>query len=372
MTNNEFDTSLQKIASEEVLPFDERNWELLKARLDEKPNRKALLLLFPFSIKQWAAAACLTLGLGAGIWHFSTNKTNGPVVTSTEKKQTPSFIPSPAATVQDTNNSITNIPAVTDKQNIQHSPTPLYKSSIATADTTVPNSAPPIPTLENANNTALNSVPKLNNKQQKEPLPFNDYYEPKTDKSVSLSINGGLAFQNSNNIAAGVTIRNRVSRTISIETNLRYVQGQQSIPFKNEKITEVPRVVLTDTGSMMEIDRQVETWYEQHNRSTPYLQLNPAVNIKLHKKINSSIGLDVQKILVANSTLASWNEKLAIESKKIPEVDPGVVLNINYSLTKRIGCGVAYRESMLNLGGGNMKYINRDYFMIQLQYAIIK
>ncbi len=371
MTNNEFDTSLQKIASEEILPFDERNWELLKARLDEKPNRTALFFLIPFSAKQWATAACLALSLGAGIWHFSGNKTNVPVVTVAEKKQAPSIMPAPVVTIHDTNNSITNTAVVARKQNIPHSPTLLHKSSSLDADTNTPDRALPTPTMQKGDDMAINGVPKPNTKQQ-QPLPFNDYYEPKTDKGMSLSINGGFAFQNRNNIAAGVTVRNRVSRTISIETNLRYIQGQQGIPFKNEKITEVPRVVTTDTGSVMEIHRQVETWYEQHSRSTPYLQLNPAVNIKLHKKINSSIGLDVQKILVANSTLASWNERLALESKKIPEVDPGVVLNINYSLTKRIGCGVAYRESMLNLGTGNIKYINRDYFMIQLQYAIIR
>ena len=261
MTNNEFDTSLQKIASEEILPFDERNWELLKARLDEKPNRKALLLLFPFSIKQWAAAACLTLGLGAGIWHFSTNKTNEPIVAATETMQQKNIPQVNSTTTIDTNSTTAATPVIVSNQNAKPHTNPVHQQNTAAANTNTQPHTIPVPAPESNSNIALHTAPQNNRKQPNQPLPFHDYYEPKTEKRTSLAVNGGLVFQNRNNIAAGVTIRNRVSRTISIETNLRYMQGQQAIPFKNEKVTETPRIVTTDTGATItgEMDRHVET-----------------------------------------------------------------------------------------------------------------
>lgn len=372
MTNKEFDLALQQIEASETFPFDEHNWDSLNKRLDNKERRKLLLLPF-LNAKQWAAAAfagSLIVITSLYIHYAISHHENNP------------------------NQSIAeSIASNTPVKPTAHNNTPKTRTAAKLNAYTTRNTAPITRQLiskqepENTiNNEATNIIdtskdlPVADSKKQitdafkkTEPRPYYFMEElPSHAHKMGLSLNGGIGVSGGGAIAAGVIFRNRLSRTISLETSIGYAQGSQNILVKNEGLAFDPGNSAHDTSHVMGVtSEESKTWYEQHKRTLPYLQFSPALSIKVHQKIRATIGVDLQRLLIDARKLDDINDELRSSNKKLPQLDPGVTAGLSYAITKRIGAGVAYRQSVVNITSGK-DYISRNYFLVQVQYSIIK
>jgi len=371
MTNKEFDLALQQIEASETFPFDEHNWDSLNQRLDNKERRKLLLLPF-LNAKQWAAAAC------AGSLIIITSLYIHYVVGNHEDNTNQSIVGHTTG-----NTSVT--PAHTNINDIKKASKLIAYSSVHTA-TTTRQSLPSHEAESAVNNNTTNTIDTSKDlfvadskkeiadafKKIKQP-PYSFMEElPSQGHKMGLSLNGGIGVSGGGAIAAGVTFRNRLSRTISLETSIGYAQGSQNVLVKNEVLAFDPGNSAHDTSHIMGItSAESKTWYEQHKRTLPYLQFSPALSIKLHHKINATIGIDLQRLLIDGRKLDEINDELRSSNKKLPQLDPGVTAGLSYAFTKRIGAGIAYRQSVVTITSGK-DYISRNYFLVQVQYSVIK
>jgi len=362
---------LQQIEASETFPFDEHNWDSLNQRLDNKERRK--LLLLPFLItKQWAAAAC------AGSLIVITSLYIYNVVGKHEGNSNQSV-------VRNTTSTISVTPAHTNTNDIKKVSKLIAYSSVNTV-TITRQSLPSHEAESVVNNNTTNTIDTSKNlpvadskkeiadafKKIKQP-PYSFMEElPSQGHKMGLSLNGGIGVSGGGAIAAGVSFRNRLSRTISLETSIGYAQGNQNVQVKNNALAFDPGNSANDTSHVMGVtSEESKTWYEQHKRTLPYLQFSPALSIKLHPKINATIGADLQRLLIDGRKLDEINDELRSSNKKLPQLDPGVTAGLSYAFTKRIGAGIAYRQSVVNITSGK-DYISRNYFLVQVQYSVIK
>ena len=86
MTNSEFDKKLSDIVSEEIIPYNEDNWQRMQHMLDNKQKPKTLLLL-PLLYKKTAAAAAIAAAITAWYLFPATNNETIIVNNNTHTQQ---------------------------------------------------------------------------------------------------------------------------------------------------------------------------------------------------------------------------------------------------------------------------------------------
>lgn len=368
MAKTDFDNELQKKFTEETLPFNEHQWQQLQARLDKKERGMLLLPFIPAGYRPMAAAASVVFVIIVVLFMIPQPE-KGTVeknITVIENKQ--------ALTPEVTDEINTDaIPVETRtvvkqvaKPRVTHTIHDIIRNDI---DTTTVMKQPVV-----YNEEPVQTIAKQG-RQLKEGLPRFDFNElPQNYKNdMSLSLNGGLTLvESGRGFQAGIAIRNNVSHNISIETSVSYLHGSQQVFNKNELIKIEEVIVQSDTGSYQSYDTTVIAWLESSSRNLPYAQLSTALSLRVHKKLNLSLGPDLQKVLLTGDNLSSLNKQLSAETKKVPSWDVGVGLRVQYILTKRIGCGISYRESITDIINPGEHYVNRDYVLFQLQYILVR
>ena len=371
MNTEQFDDTLRGIVSGGHIPYNEKSWDALEQRLN-RGNKKRLLLLLPFTLKQQAAAACIAIIASLGTWMFLQRHTTITQVAAVKplKNEITGKKISPAK------NATVLQYTVKPLQNAAHFNTLAHHSLLTKAGLAKPVPPPYAASADNATHTdnrksGLAAIEPFTSRKMKpqQPLLFNEHDLQPTRK-LSMILNGGIAVASGNNFSAGITVSKKISSRFSLETSIGYAQGNHDVFTKYQSDVTNTNVHHNDTGVQSVSNTEAETWYEQHKRNLPYLQFSPAVSIKLHRKLSASIGADLQKILIDASMLSQINDNMPAGNKKIPALDPGLLMGLNYSLTKRISSGVAYRQSMINISGDN--YSMRNYFLVQLKYAVIK
>lgn len=368
MAKTDFDNELQKKFAEEPLPFNEQHWQKLQARLDKKERRLLLLPFLPVAYSRLAAAASVIFVIVA-VWLLQPGAEKDIIekditVVETLKADVPD------AFVENNAPAITAEPKAVVRK--LHKPIPIDAKHNNVCDK-------PDAVNEQKELIAGNAGQDMITEQQRKlperaPGGFNFNELPKQYKSnMSLVLNGGLTFvESGRGFQAGIAIKNNISHNISIETSVSYLHGSQHVISKNERIKVEEVIMPSDTGSYQAYDTTIITWYNGASRNLPYAQLATSMSLRLHKKLNVSLGPDLQKVLLTDDNLASLNKQLSLETKKVPAWDFGVGMRIQYALTNRIGCGLSYRESITGLVNPGDNYINRDYVLFQLQYVLVR
>ncbi|OSZ79408.1 hypothetical protein CAP35_14470 [Chitinophagaceae bacterium IBVUCB1] len=362
MSNNEFDKILQRVVDDETIPFNDANWQRMQAMMDDRKDTKKLLIL-PIIYQSHAAAAAVLFAV-VGILSYYTSQQSSIVVkkNSTFRQAIPST--PPAIITDDTvvapNTYTSSVTTSKQAKQIDKKITP--KTAI---NQEIENNI--AVTNDEATHTPTTTI-KPEKKYEHLPLYMPYQEQPKTAGAV-FGINTGMAVHQANSgFAAGVTIKNKITNRISIQTGLGFVQGRQNVSVKHTNITEEPIVIISDTSQTMGIQRTVTESYEQYSRNLPYVQFNPGVSFKLTKKIHIVAGADIQRIITDDATLRGMNEHLATIGKKIPKTDVGTTISLSYLITKNIGAGVSYRNSLAGKADDNTEYIKRNYFLFQMQY----
>ncbi len=368
MAKTDFDNELQKKFAEEPLPFNEDQWQELQARLDKKERRVLLLPFVPATYRQMAVAATVVFAIVV-IWLIVPQREKGIAeknITVIEPKQPV------ASEVTPENNTDTILVATnaTVKQVVK--PRVINTTHDVIHDDIDTTTGVQQSFVEDDQPVRTTAQQRRQPKGDLHRFDFNELPQ-KYNNDISLSLNGGLTFiESGRGFQAGLAIKNSISHNISIETSVSYLHGSQHVFNRNERIEVEEVIISSDTGSYQSYDTTVVAWFERSSRNLPYAQLSTAMSLRLHKKLNISLGPDLQKVLLAGDNLAKLNDQLSHESKKVPSWDIGVGMRIQYALTKRIGCGVSYRESITDLVNPGDNYVNRDYVLFQLQYILVR
>lgn len=362
MTNSEFDKRLSDIVSEETIPYNEDNWDRMQHMLDSKQKPKTLLLL-PLLYKKTAAAAAIAAAITAWYLYPATNKETIIVNNNTH-------------TIQNTIEYTTTPETITTANNIS------VITNVQTAKTTEKAILEKRSVAEQTNyeaeqkneNVATNNQPvfqfdKPGFKKEKNNTGWMQYDEPRV-RRTTFGINTGMAmYKNHNSFAAGLSISNKLSKRITLNAGIGFVQGQQDVSVKHITVTEEEVIVTSDVTDTVMILTTVSEKYEQYSKRLPYIQFNPSVSVKVFDKLYVNAGADIQRIITSQNTIDEINKHLAENNKQVPATDFGATAGIGYMLTKNIGMGATYRHSLMNKTSDGKEYIKRNYFMVQLQYV---
>lgn len=362
MTNREFDKRLSDIVSEEMIPYSEDNWERMQHMLDSKQKPKTLLLL-PLLYKKTAAAAAIAAAITTWYLYPATNKET-IIVNNNIQQNTIEFTTTPETITATNNAPISNAVQVQTAKTTEKAI--LEKRAVAEQTNHE---------AEQKNeNVATNNQPvfqfeKPGYKQEKNNTAWMLYDEPRA-RRTTFGINTGMAmYRNHNSFAAGLSISNKLSKRITLNAGLGFVQGQQDVSVKHVTVTEEEVIVTSDVTDTVMILTTVSERYEQYSKRLPYLQLNPSVSVKVFDKLYVNAGADVQRIITSQNTIDEINKHLAENNKQVPTTDFGTTAGIGYMVTKNIGMGATYRHSLMNKTSDGKEYIKRNYFMVQLQYV---
>ncbi len=361
MTNREFDKRLSDIVSEEMIPYNEDNWERMQHMLDSKQKPKTLLLL-PLLYKKAAAAAAIAAAITA--WYLYPNANKETIIVNNNIQQNAIEYTTTPEAITATN----NVPISTRVQ-IQTAKTTekaiLDKRTVA-EQTNYEAEQKNIPIATNNEPAFQFDKPGLKKEHTEYILPL--YDEPRA-RTTTFGINTGMAmYKNHNSFAAGLSISNKLNKRITLTAGLGFVQGQQDVSVKHTTVTEEEVIVPSDiTDTVMKLTTVSER-YEQYSKRLPYLQFNPSVSVKVFDKLYVNAGADVQRIITSQNTIDEINKHLAENNKQVPATDFGATAGIGYMVTKNIGMGATYRHSLMNKTSDGKEYIKRNYFMVQLQY----
>lgn len=361
MNNNEFDKKITNVVDDELVPFNEDNWDAMQRRLDGKGSRR--LLLLPLMIKPFAAAAAVLILLGS-VYIFTQQ--GGDIadkpIAGTEQSATmqiPDITPLPDTIEKDVTITKTH-PLIAQQQTTtiaEQKPKPVL---VVQAD------------IEDSSSAEENIIVATEQKSSpgKPYVSLNDYYPvddyDETNKGkITFGVNTGVAmYESGNNFTAGLLVKNKLSNRVSLQAGLSFVGGRQNVSVRHIDVSYEP-----SANGLYTEPKKVETErYEEYSRNLPYVQFNPSVSVQLFKKLYGAVGADVQQLIINKTALDTINQHLAEVGKKIPQTDPGVTLSINYRITKHIGMGVSYRNSLAGIATDDIEYVKRNYFLVQLQY----
>lgn len=361
MNNNEFDKKITDVVDEAQMPFSDDNWAAMQQMLDKKSSRK--LLALPLLFKPFAAAAAV-LVLLASLYVFTqqAGNTADKTIAKTEQPaimQLPEPAPLPNTIEKDLAIAKT-YPVIAQQQ--KPTTAELKRQPVLVAQADTEDSSLPEENIIVA--TEQKSSPHKPQTSLNDYYPVDEYDDNQGGK-VTFGVNTGVAmYESSNNFTAGLIVKNQLSNRVSLQAGLNFVGGRQSVSVKHVDVSYVP----SDNGLYTE-PKKVETErYEEYSRNLPYVQFNPSVSVQLFKKLYGAVGADVQRLIINKPALDTMNQQLAEVGKKIPQTDPGVTLSMNYRITKHIGMGVSYRNSVAGIATDNIEYVKRNYFLVQLQY----
>lgn len=368
MIHNDFDNKLNQVVSEESVPFNEENWKRMQQMLDKKASRR--LMVLPVFLKT-ATATAAAIAVIVSVY-FATRP---------EHKNLANHTPVPSSgqdvVLRDTSTVVNETAsALPTTQGAQSSAVRKVKKTTITATSDIKKEDTPV-AIDEASpneekhiaNTSPRVQPEKNTKMDDQPGYFLPD-EPDEQSRISLGINSGMAFYDAqNSFAAGLVVKGRINSRVSLQAGLGFVQTRQTVTTTQYMVTEEHIVVFSDTSQTAGVQRTVTESTEEYSKNLPYIQFNPGVSVLVFKKLGVTVGADLQKAAVSNSVIDTLNKRLETTGKKMPSIDAGLTLNLNYNITRNIGFGVSYRNSILNKAPGDMVYVKRNYFMLQLQYV---
>ena len=213
---------------------------------------------------------------------------------------------------------------------------------------------------------------------------------------VSLILTGGVNHGAvSNGYMAGATVRKMITNNFFIESDVAFASSSNSqssvVSVTNNGATartasgrlaarSASRSTF-DTGKVLGLSGKVSDnnttatnttslVAEDQTYSANYIQVTPSLGYKVMKNLSLGLGPDFQQMLTDNRPAVSSSDRGNIQ--EAPLFDIGLMGKTEYSLTKNIKAGVSYRKGVNNFitPTATDRYIDRDYLMVQLKFAI--
>lgn len=198
----------------------------------------------------------------------------------------------------------------------------------------------------------------------------NMHYAKNQAPHTYLGINGGYNFGSLNSgYAVAIKGRTHISNEV-------FLDGAIGINMNNLPFTaaSVPMMNAKARPNMADQKSVNTPAIKNPTQQLLYVAFNPSVGYKVNKRVNVSIGGDVQRIVKdrkrdeVNVIFDPNTNKTAL----IPQTDLGLTGKTEIQLTKNISAGLLYREGINNLfsnkGNDELHYINRRYVQVQMTY----
>ena len=365
MSAKEFDESLKSKLAEADFAFNPDDYAAMAQKLviarRSNPSRRILLLLL-------STAACIAFALAIpGIIRITENTANTVTIATTEKETIPSSVLENKATPKKENSSTNNLADITPKHSAKLKATRNLQNSLSAQNPTANiNSIVAAPGANKTTQAAIADGPGKNKNLAKDiPMAQNTFHldvplpterENNYNRKLNISLGGGVNYgSSSQGYAIAASARKNISNKLYVEGDLAYLN------------TTAHYTSTTSVG-------QPSTFagfkpVTVNNLSTfNYLQLSPTMGYHLHKKLAVAVGPDFQRLLQSNATTATASTS---DGDKIaPDMDFGFIGKTEYAVYQRLKAGFLYREGMNNFLTNTNKYLERNYFQVQLKYSL--
>ncbi|MCD6012199.1 MAG: hypothetical protein K0Q79_2061 [Flavipsychrobacter sp.] len=397
MKPREFDDLLKQRFDQGDFEYNPRNWERLTDELDGRKKKRSILMWWLMPVAGVAASVALAVGVAPMLQHTDTQSAGTELAQTykTELAQPAHVVPvtnvaidEPARTIDYTkaakkshkhNNRPQAQAPKEEKFAIDYNNAIGNKTSISKKDITL---------LNATNKTTIAKKPEKKKIITDEAvITFKD--EVKKPQTLSIILSGGYSSGNQGaSYTAGATIRKMVNDKVFIEgevafTNSNLTQVRNHIPEEYVKQYGSSKPATSGAGSktagadpggkVTAMDENTKTIYgdkqtENVSFNQTYLQVSPAVNYRIVKRLSIGAGPDFQKALADNRPADDPTNRDHI--KVAPLFDVGLIGKTEFSVTKNLKAGLAYRKGINNVITPTGRYIDRDYLQVQVKCAI--
>lgn len=372
MKKNEFFESLVNEVNNGVLPFNEKDWQLMRARLDETRKRKVIPLI-PVRLRYISAgvAAALIIGISLlykpdepskpDIQHQSYHvrkdlseskdhkQKNEPCLV--EKNLSPTFAPHPG--------KIGNV----SEEDFLTKET-LSDASIVFSD--MQNlSDKEINEKELIEKSAEIAVPEEKNKRTiikgKGILPVWNKDHFRNDRSVFFAGGGVNYGVQTMGYAVKLGLEKPLTTRFSVHTALAVNTNDRNITV-NEIDRIVPKNIFTTNGNYTTYD----TFYKQSHRdfAQTFAQALAGVDYKLYKKGKLGLSADAVRLLKSRQEVDAFNEELMAD-KPTSLWNIGLRIQYTQQITRHFDIGTLYRQDVSSKLNGTWE---NNFFQLMLIY----
>ncbi len=389
MKPREFDDLLKRKFDQAEFEYNPRNWERLTDELDGRKKKRGILMWWLMPVAGVAASVALAIGVAP---HLQITPAVSPELAKTyhtEHVQPAHVVPvtnEPSRTVDYTkavkkNHKRANRPQATkeDKFAIDYNNAIRNNTSINKKE------------IDLLNAPAKNTVVKKEKKKiitEEAVATFKD--EVKKPQTLSIILSGGYNQSvQGTGFTAGATIRKVVSDKVFIEgevafTNSSLVQTRYHIASSvvteygtssasssstgiGSKVTNPDRAGKDDVPVIDKVKYE-KPQAENVTFTQSYLQVSPAVNYRIAKRLSIGAGPDFQQALADKRPTNDQTDNSSL--KRVPLFDVGLIGKTEFSVTKNLKAGLACRKGINNVVTPMGKFIDRDYLQVQVKCAI--
>jgi len=410
MKPKEFDELFRQKFDQNDFEYNPRSWERLEEQLDGRSKRRSIIMWWLMPVAGIAASVALAMGVAPLLKYNGAKPGAGGGLAKVQKTE----VVRPAQAAPHPDNAADNIYAYnTGASHANHHaaakadhrhPAGRHMNEDNGEDVVI-NLRNALPSNNKASRKAINvnlldeskAIVKKDDKEKKkqlqaEPQPmatFKPDEEIKRQPTMSVILSGGYNQGSQiSGYAAAATIRKNVTEHVFIESDLGYAASNisQQMPYHNQTVvTKNGRAgAAKGTGGAKTTDPKAASdkttiddksyvvngplLFDNVNYNMSYVQIHPAVGVKILKVISMGAGPDFQKALADNRPTPSETAPEATE--RFPLFDVGLMGKAECKITKNMKAGVSYRKGVNSVIAPNANYIDRDYLQFQLNYAV--
>ncbi len=390
MKPREFDDLIRQKFDRSDFEYNPRSWDKLEDQLDGRAKKRSILIWWLMPVAGVAASVALAMGISPVFYQSGEGTNPGGELAQTHK--TEYVKPAQKAVAQ-----TAVVPTTTFE----------YNKAIKKTRKQVVKPQPEEPREEkfainyhNAvknmwNKAAINLLdapgkPETKKQDKKKEVVVEDAvatFKPEAVKApakISIIISGGYSRGSQNSgYTAGATIRKAVNDKVFIEgdiafTNSSIVQGMPYVNTTRQYIdngggsSSGSKTTNTESGGKPTSEtKAVSGPIESRNvsYSLSYAQITPSISVKVMKRLSIGAGPDFQRVLADNRPERDGTDPTG-SFKTAPIFDMGLMGKTEFSVTKNVKAGVAYRKGINNILTPMGKYLDRDYLQFQVKCAI--
>lgn len=404
MKPREFDDLVRQKFDRNDFEYNPAGWDRLADQLDGNRKKRSILMWWLMPVSGIAASVALAVGI-APLFNHSGIQSGSKGLAQASQSSTQYVQPAQDAPVAHIATAITPTSPAT-----LHYPKAVYKAQKPKVKTTrkpgreeefaisydnaVGNRSSHTRTAINLLDATVKPEDKVvAKKDKKKPLIIDEAMTTFKDDAVkkpaklSIIVSGGYNNGNHNNgYAAGATIRKAISEKVFIEGDVAFASSniQQNVPYRdmyykttiltpgnNGSSPQGKSSVVQTEGKPTSITTAVPG-PEKNNvvsYNLAYVQISPSVSYRIVKRLSVGAGPDFQQVLSGTRPEKDATD-IGGNFKTAPLFDVGMIGKTEFSVTKTLKAGLAYRKGINNVLTPMNKYIDRDYVQVQVKCAI--
>jgi hypothetical protein len=391
MKPKEFDELVRQKFDRNDFEYNPRNWEKLAEDLDGRAKKRSIIMWWWLPLTGIAASVAIAIGVSFTARQGFYQPGSSAIVNKEQPRGNMLIQSAPVtAGTADAQNKVKQVTVnfgkgIHNKKHYNKEKNIEYSSAIKLQNAIVEANNKPIMPPFIFMGSGINPV-KKEKKEIAQNAPVKTFKPAiaTIPSKNSIILLGGINHGSQNSgYMAGATFRHMINTRLYMESDVAYANSDNSqstyVPVASSANARHAAAAGRQSGMAGRTDGNPEiqpyiapaVQTENQTYSVNYAQVSPALGYKIMKKMSIGAGPDFQQMLSDNRPVQSTEYRGAIQ--EAPLFDVGFIGKTEYSLTKNIKAGVSYRKGINNFvtPTATDKYIDRDYLMIQLKWAIL-